>query len=144
MKFSLLSIWIALCDLPLGSYPSHVQGLPQKTNQACKIPKLRDPALLQVRADEYSHSHVNHTFSKLKHEDQNPFEKGAHTVPWGTALWMTPGLCYWSYKYCWPDLWSTRAAGPSQILVGMKMRPLPPKAAEVRWEETVELCKRCY
>ena len=37
--------------------------------------------LVQVRADEYSHSHVNHTFAKLKNEDQNPFEKGAHVVP---------------------------------------------------------------
>lgn len=41
---------------------------------------MRD-LIMAVRADEYSHSHVNHTFSKLKHEDQNPFDKGAHVVP---------------------------------------------------------------
>lgn len=35
----------------------------------------------QVRADEYGHSHVNHTFSVLKPSDDNPFEKGAHQVP---------------------------------------------------------------
>jgi hypothetical protein len=49
-------------------------GLDQKTAT------MRD-LVLAVRADEHSHSHVNHAFSKMKPSDVNPFEKGSHTVP---------------------------------------------------------------
>lgn len=41
---------------------------------------MRD-LLLAVRADEACHSHVNHTFSKLKHDEKNPFNVGTHQAP---------------------------------------------------------------
>ena len=37
--------------------------------------------ILAIRADEASHSHVNHTFSLLKPEEKNPFTKNSHQVP---------------------------------------------------------------
>lgn len=41
---------------------------------------LRD-VLLNVRADEACHSYVNHTFSRLRQDEDNPFEVGTHAVP---------------------------------------------------------------
>lgn len=41
--------------------------------------QMRD-LLLAVRADEACHAHVNHTFSKLKPDQPNPFDKGSHEV----------------------------------------------------------------
>lgn len=41
---------------------------------------MRD-VILAVRADEACHSHVNHTFSKMKATDPNPFSPGSHLVP---------------------------------------------------------------
>lgn len=48
--------------------------------------KLADDAtmrdlLLNVRADEACHSHVNHTFGSLQPDADNPFAVGNHTVP---------------------------------------------------------------
>lgn len=48
--------------------------------------KLKDDAtmrdlILAVRADEACHSHVNHTFSRMKTTDDNPFTVGSHMVP---------------------------------------------------------------
>jgi threonyl-tRNA synthetase len=48
--------------------------------------KLADDAtmrdlLLNVRADEACHSHVNHTFGSLEPDADNPFAVGNHTVP---------------------------------------------------------------
>jgi threonyl-tRNA synthetase len=40
---------------------------------------MRD-LLLNVRADEACHSHVNHVFSTLKQTDDNPFAKGNHMI----------------------------------------------------------------
>ena len=40
---------------------------------------MRD-LLLNVRADEACHSHVNHTFSELKQSDDNPFMRGNHEI----------------------------------------------------------------
>ena len=40
---------------------------------------MRD-LLLNVRADEACHSHVNHTFSELQQCDDNPFIKGNHQI----------------------------------------------------------------
>ena len=37
--------------------------------------------VLAVRADEACHSHVNHTFAGMKHDESNPFSSGSHTVP---------------------------------------------------------------
>lgn len=36
--------------------------------------------ILNVRADEACHSHVNHTFASMKSYEDNPFLKGNHTV----------------------------------------------------------------
>lgn len=41
---------------------------------------IRD-LVLAVRADEACHSHVNHTFAGMKHDESNPFSTGSHTVP---------------------------------------------------------------
>jgi threonyl-tRNA synthetase len=54
-------------------FAKHYWGLGEQST-------MRD-LILAVRADEYSHSHVNHAFSKMKPSDVNPFEKGAHVVP---------------------------------------------------------------
>ena len=40
---------------------------------------MRD-LILNTRADEACHSHVNHTFSDLKLSDRNPFSRGNHMV----------------------------------------------------------------
>lgn len=37
--------------------------------------------VLAVRADEACHSHVNHTFAGMRHDESNPFSSGSHTVP---------------------------------------------------------------
>jgi threonyl-tRNA synthetase len=39
---------------------------------------VRD-VIMAVRADEASHSHVNHTLASMAHDQQNPFDKG-HTI----------------------------------------------------------------
>jgi hypothetical protein len=41
---------------------------------------MRD-LVLAVRADEACHSHVNHTFAGMKHDQENPFKPGSHQVP---------------------------------------------------------------
>lgn len=41
---------------------------------------MRD-LVLNVRADEACHSHVNHTFADLRLSADNPFAKGNHMVP---------------------------------------------------------------
>ena len=40
---------------------------------------MRD-LILNVRADEACHSHVNHTFAAMKSHEDNPFVKGNHMV----------------------------------------------------------------
>ena len=41
---------------------------------------MRD-LVLNVRADEACHSHVNHTLGELALDAENPFSKGNHMVP---------------------------------------------------------------
>jgi Alternative oxidase len=41
---------------------------------------MRD-VLLNIRADEACHSHVNHKLSELGPDDSNPFGVGSHVVP---------------------------------------------------------------
>jgi threonyl-tRNA synthetase len=41
---------------------------------------MRD-LVLNVRADEACHSHVNHTLGELAYNAENPFSKGNHMVP---------------------------------------------------------------
>ena len=40
---------------------------------------MRD-LILNVRADEACHSHVNHTFAGMQSYEDNPFVKGNHMV----------------------------------------------------------------
>lgn len=88
----MLDMW---CRSPCTSAPPKagvwdVGRLPKWSNMAApaiaikywKLPNnatMRD-VLLNVRADEACHSHVNHKFAELGPDDDNPFGTGSHMV----------------------------------------------------------------
>ncbi|KAK9915530.1 hypothetical protein WJX75_000385 [Coccomyxa subellipsoidea] len=73
----------AISDIDKGRLPEWAdKSAPDLAKFYWKMPKdatMRD-LLLNVRADEACHSHVNHTFSELKQSDDNPFVKGNHEI----------------------------------------------------------------
>ncbi|CAL8469907.1 g9449 [Coccomyxa elongata] len=73
----------AISDIDNGRLPEWVnREVPEIAKFYWKMPKdatMRD-LLLNVRADEACHSHVNHTLSELKQSDDNPFMKGNHQI----------------------------------------------------------------
>ena len=68
------------CVIPaLCQSPQPVQYSLHQRLLALQDATMRD-LLLNVRADEACHSHVNHTLSELKQSDDNPFMKGNHQI----------------------------------------------------------------
>nr|AXB99490.1 mitochondrial alternative oxidase [Caulerpa cylindracea] len=73
-----------LQDIDSGKLPEWNEApLPEIAKKYWKLDDeatMRD-LVLNVRADEACHSHVNHTFGNMGKEQTNPFDKHSHTVP---------------------------------------------------------------
>lgn len=73
-----------LSDIDAGKLPQwDTKTVPEVAQKYWLMPPnatIRD-LILAVRADEACHSHVNHTFSSMDTNQQNPFDKHSHMVP---------------------------------------------------------------